>query len=171
MLATRMNQMLFGVNQMQNNASERRRMEEPSFLLAFFNEKTLQLDVERSLSVRTLWTVSLEDIRSGPLLRNNPSPESDYVERYLKIFSRHAIMILLDLVTQTVLKVGQSYASHEVVLTVRQSGCVPDGIVSSLEKYDEQTNTIQNISEVENTIQRVLSAVNFEATMLSITIL
>lgn len=49
------------------------------------------------------------------------------------------------------------------MLAVYRSGCVPDGIVASLEDYDEQRNIFQNIPVAENAIQRALRTKNLRA--------
>lgn len=65
-------------------------------------------------------------------LMNNSNPESGKVGRLLKLFPSQAFKVLLGPVTETVVQVIQSSASHEVPLAVSQSGYVPGGIVPSM---------------------------------------
>lgn len=53
------------------------------------------------------------------------------------IFS-HAIKVSLDLVAKTMVKVGQPYAFHTVVLAVSRSNYVPGRIVSCLRGFYKQ---------------------------------
>lgn len=79
------------------------------------------------------------------MLRNNPSPESYNVGELFKLFSNHALMAVLDLVTMMVVDVGQPYATNEPVLAVSQNSYVPGEIVSTLKDYDDLRNIIQII--------------------------
>lgn len=79
------------------------------------------------------------------------------------MFFSHAVKILLDLVTKTMVQVDQLHASHEVVLSVSQIGYVPDAIIPSLKDYDEQRNIIQNIPVGETTTRRFFACEEFES--------
>lgn len=80
-------------------------------------------------------------------------PESGNRGRLLKTFSRFAVKVLLNLVTVTVVKVGQLNASHEIVFDVSRSGYVSRGTVPIWKDYDKLRNIVRNIPGAENTIQ------------------
>lgn len=84
--------------------------------------------------------------------------ESGNVKRLFKMLTSHTVKISQDLFTETLVKVGQLNALHEVILAVTQSGYVPGGIVPNLKDYDEQKNTIPNIPMAENYIQQVIAS-------------
>lgn len=77
------------------------------------------------------------------------------------MFSVHAVKILLDVVTEVVVLLGQSYTSHEVELAVLQSGSEAGVFVPSLKENNKQRKVIQNISKAGNIIQRVFACKEF----------
>lgn len=56
-----------------------------------------------------------------------------------------AVTVLPDLVTETVMHVGQRYASQNVVLAVTRDSYVPRKMLPNLKDYDEQRNVIENV--------------------------
>lgn len=62
-------------------------------------------------------------------------------------------MVLLDLVTEKTVHVGQWYVSHETVLSESRQSNVPGGIVLSLKDYYKLRNIIQNVSVGGTTFQ------------------
>lgn len=77
-------------------------------------------------------------MRSELSLGNDSSVESCTAGRLFKIFSSPTVKILLDLVTETMMKVGQCSALHEVLLAILQSRYEPGGTFSSLKAYYKQ---------------------------------
>lgn len=77
------------------------------------------------------------------------------------MFYSHAVRVLLDMVTETLVQVGQSYTLHEVVRAVFWSTYAPGEIVLPLKDYVEQRNIIESISVAESTIQRVFAWKNW----------
>lgn len=69
----------------------------------------------------------------------------------------HAVKVVLDLVTETKVQVGQRFASHEVALAVSWSVYVPGATVPNMKDYDERQNIIQNIPVAGTTIQGVFA--------------
>lgn len=76
------------------------------------------------------------------------------------VFSR-AVKIQPDLVTEKALQVGQTYASHDIALSVSQTGCMSGEIVTRLRDYNERRNIKQSIFVLENNIQRVSALQKF----------
>lgn len=85
---------------------------------------------------------------------NISSPENGSVGRHFKIFSSHAVNVLQDSVSETVIQVVPPYALDEVVLAVCGISYLYDRIVPTLKNFDEQRNIIQKLLFAENTIQR-----------------
>lgn len=90
--------------------------EEKTFSTSVYNEKTLCISKTESYLIRSSLSISLEEVGSELSSINNSSPESGNVGRLWKMYSSHYVKVLPDLVTETVVQVGQLYASHEVVL-------------------------------------------------------
>lgn len=83
-----------------------------------FKLKGFYIDTNKSYSVKALWSVSLWDVGSMLTLRSNPGLDSDTVGRLFKMLLSYAVMVLLGLVAEMKVPVGQCYASHEIVLAV-----------------------------------------------------
>lgn len=64
------------------------------------------------------------------------------LKNHFSKFSSHAVTVRLDLVSETLVQVGQRYRLNVVVLAVYQSGFVPDGINPSLKDNDVHRNII-----------------------------
>lgn len=92
--------------------------------------------------IKSTWSFGFENIRSELSMENSLSIESSFVRRLFKMFSGHAVEVVINLVTETMVEVYQSYESHEFVLAVTQSGLVPGGIVSRFKGYNKQKNII-----------------------------
>lgn len=75
----------------------------------------------------------------------------------MKTFSSLAVKVLQDLITETMVQVGQCNASHEAVLALHRRGFVSGEVIPSLKDYDKHKYIIQNIVVAENTIQRVFA--------------
>lgn len=58
------------------------------------------------------------------------------------MFSSDAVNAILDLVTKTVVKMGQAYASLQCILAISRSGHVPSEIISTLNEHGEQRNIV-----------------------------
>lgn len=71
-------------------------------------------------------------------MENNLSQESGNVGRLLKPFSDLAVNLLLNLLAEIVVQVGQPYASHEVLIAVAQRCYVFIGTILKLVNYIEQ---------------------------------
>lgn len=93
-------------------------------------------------------------MRSELLLKDSSSSESGNVEQVIKMDFSYAVKVLHGLVTETVVLVGQTYASHEIVLATSRSDYVPGGTVPNVKGYGGLRNIIRNISVAINTIQR-----------------
>lgn len=105
--------------------------------------------------------VSHGDISPEQPLRNSPSLGSGNEKRLFKIFSRLAVMIIIDVVNSTVVPVGQPYASHEIELAVTRSEYVPGRTVSCLKDYDVKKYIVHNITVTENIFRRLSESKEF----------
>lgn len=77
------------------------------------------------------------------------------------MFFSHAVKVLLNLSTESAVRVGQSYASHKVRLNVPRCNYLPVEIISNLKDYDKQRKIIQNTPVLEKNIQRVFACEKF----------
>lgn len=68
-------------------------------------------------------------MRSKLSLENNLSPASGNARRILKIFLSHAVNVVLDQSTETLLQMDQPYALLKAVLSASRSGYVSFAIV------------------------------------------
>lgn len=75
---------------------------------------------------------------------NSPSPDSGVVGKLLKMFSCQAFKAQLNLMTETLVQVGQLYVSFEAAFAVSRRFYVPSGIALTLHNYNAQRNFIQN---------------------------
>lgn len=69
---------------------------------------------------------------------NNLSLKSGNVERISEMLCSHPVIVLLNFIVETVMQVGQPYASHEVVIAVSQNGYLSGGIISSVNDHCKQ---------------------------------
>lgn len=117
--AMRTDEMVFRLDQRHTNASfmsSCKKKFTTSISTIVFYEKAFCTEKNGNYLVRSSWYVSFRDIRSELSLGNNLSPESGSVRRIFEIFSSHAVRVLLDLVIETLVQLGQPYASYEVVV-------------------------------------------------------
>lgn len=84
--------------------------------------------------------------------QNDLNLEGGNVERLFETFSSLIVMVLPDLVTETVVKVRRPYASNEVVLVVFRSKDVLGRVIPSLDDFVKLKNIIQNVFVDEKSI-------------------
>lgn len=120
----------------------RYRVEKTNFFRIVWNEKALRLEEHGSYLKKLSWSTSLGDVRSELPLKNNPSPESGNIERPFNMLYSHAIKVLLDLVTEAEVQVGQPYAPQESVCPVSPIDNVSSAFVPDLTANAEQRNII-----------------------------
>lgn len=130
--ATRMDEMVFGPDQMKNSAYWETSYGGNNFSPCAFKEKTLRIGRDGSYLIRSLWYVTLGDIRPELSLRSYSSQKGENVARLLKMFSTNTVKVLKDLVTEREVQLGHPYASYDIVVAVARRGYAPDGIVPSL---------------------------------------
>lgn len=71
-------------------------------------------------------------------------------------------MVVIDRWTETVVKVGEPYASYQVALLVHQCDSVSGVIIYRLEDNNDQKNRISNISAAKNNLRQVFARKEFE---------
>lgn len=93
--ATRMNDVVFGMDSSQNAAPWKLSCRIGNIFTSVCNERALRIEKDGSNLIRSSWSVSFEHIRADPSLENKRSSKSGNVRRLLKTSSSHSVEVLL----------------------------------------------------------------------------
>lgn len=113
-----MDEIELGLDKMQTNSSKERSFEKPTFFRAFVIKNATRIETDENNFFRLLLSVCYGDLRSELSLQNNWRPDCGTVIQLYRIFSGHAVKFLLDLVTETLVRLGQPSAFHEAKVAV-----------------------------------------------------
>lgn len=153
-----MNEKVFGADQTRTNVALETLSKRNNFSKSVSNKKGIRKEKYGNYLKWSSSSVYHGDKTSELSSENNPNSESANIKLLFNIFSSPAFKVLLDLLHETVVQVGQLYAPPQVALAVFQSDYVPNGIVPSLRYCYEQINIIQDMLSVKkNGIQQVFA--------------